>query len=453
MINKIHPFITKKNHRFNERTANAIKNIFASFGIKGISMAVSLLLVPLTISYVNPTQYGIWLTLSSIVMWFSFFDIGFAQGLRNRFAEAKATGNYTKAKAYISTTYICIGSIFTIVWILFFCVNFFVDWSVILNAPKQMAKDLSLIAIIVFTFFCIQIILKIINTILIADQQPAKSALFDMLGQVIALLIIFILTKTTSGSLLYLALALGASPILIMLVSSFWFYNHEYKIYQPSIKFFDKSIVKDILSLGVKFFVLQIASLVVYQSANIIIAQLFTFEDVAKYNIAYKYFNVPFSLFFIIIMPFWSAYTDAYTKNDQQWMMHTLKRIRLIFILFVLLSIIMLFVSSNAYRLWIGDIVKIPCAISLSLCIYTILYMWVSIHIFIINGIGKIKLQFLFSIIEMILYIPISIILGKVIGVSGVVLAMILFVSVRSLWSPIQLKKLLHNKATGIWNA
>jgi hypothetical protein len=35
--------------------------------LKCISILVSLQVVPLTIGYVNPTKYGIWLTLSSII--------------------------------------------------------------------------------------------------------------------------------------------------------------------------------------------------------------------------------------------------------------------------------------------------------------------------------------------------------------------------------------------------
>ena len=36
--------------------------------------------------------YG--LTLSSIIGWFAFFDIGFGNGLRNKFAEAIAKGDH-----------------------------------------------------------------------------------------------------------------------------------------------------------------------------------------------------------------------------------------------------------------------------------------------------------------------------------------------------------------------
>src|ERR1035437_10668458 len=78
----------------NQRSIKAKKNILVISIIKGCSIAVSLLLVPITIHYVNPTRYGIWLTLSSIVGWFSFFDVGLGNGLRNKFAEAVTNGKY-----------------------------------------------------------------------------------------------------------------------------------------------------------------------------------------------------------------------------------------------------------------------------------------------------------------------------------------------------------------------
>jgi hypothetical protein len=52
MINKIRLFVEKKLNRSNERSANAIKNIIASFGIKGVNILVSLSLVPITINYI-----------------------------------------------------------------------------------------------------------------------------------------------------------------------------------------------------------------------------------------------------------------------------------------------------------------------------------------------------------------------------------------------------------------
>ena len=77
----------------NQRSLQAKKNIIGSLLIKVLSIATGLVLVPLTIHYINPSQYGVWLTLSSMIAWISFFDIGFTHGLRNKFAEARAKGD------------------------------------------------------------------------------------------------------------------------------------------------------------------------------------------------------------------------------------------------------------------------------------------------------------------------------------------------------------------------
>lgn len=101
------------------------KNIAGSFVLKCISILISLQVVPLTINYVNPTQYGIWLTLSSIIAWLSYFDLGFAHGFRNRFTEAIAKNDIKSAKEYVSTTYAVLSIIFSFILLLVQVVNIF----------------------------------------------------------------------------------------------------------------------------------------------------------------------------------------------------------------------------------------------------------------------------------------------------------------------------------------
>lgn len=110
---KIYSYFTKGN----ERSVIIKKNIAASLVLKCVSILISLQVVPLTIDYINPTKYGIWLTLSSIIAWLSYFDLGFAHGFRNRFAEAKAKGDIRLAKEYVSTTYAVLFLLFSVVTI------------------------------------------------------------------------------------------------------------------------------------------------------------------------------------------------------------------------------------------------------------------------------------------------------------------------------------------------
>ena len=197
-------FITKGH----ERSVRAKKNIFSSLVIKGFSILTSFLLLPVTLTYVDASEYGVWLTLSSIVGWFVFFDVGLTHGLRNKFAEAKARGNDDLAQIFVSTTFAILGIIFLGIWIIFLGVNSFLDWSKILNVSNNIRPEVTTLAIIVFTYFCISFVLRIITTVMLADQKPAGSSFINLLGQVISLGIIFVLVKTTEGSIVNLGLAL-----------------------------------------------------------------------------------------------------------------------------------------------------------------------------------------------------------------------------------------------------
>ncbi|MGA2408201.1 MAG: lipopolysaccharide biosynthesis protein [Bacteroidales bacterium] len=435
-----------------ERSVKAKKNILASFMIKGLSIAISLVLVPLTINYINPSRYGIWLTLSSIVAWFSFFDIGFGNGLRNKFTEAKATGNFELARIYVSTTYAILIIVFIGVWFAFCMVNFFIDWSVILNAPPEMADELSKLALIVFSFFCLQMILITINTVIIADQKPAKSDFFNMLGQLLALCIIGILTNTTQGSLIYLGFVLGFAPIFILFISSIWFYAKQFKQFAPSIKYVRFSFAKDIMAIGIKFFFIQIAFIVIYQTNNVIITHIGTPGDVTIFNIAYKYMGIVLMSFSILISPFWSAITEAFTIQDYSWIKTIVKKLRLISYLLIIVVIFLFLVSKFAYSFWIGNSVRIPSSVTFIVGIYIILLCWVSLNTQILNGIGKISIQLITYLLGTILHIPLAIFLGKKLGIVGVIISASIFCAIITTFSIIQVNKILHKKAKGLWN-
>jgi O-antigen/teichoic acid export membrane protein len=436
----------------NERSINAKRNILIIAVLKGCGIAISLFLVPVTIHYVNPTRYGIWLTLSSIVGWFTFFDIGLGNGLRNKFAEAVASGKPELARTYVSTTYAILTIIIALVLLLFFCINPFLNWAKILNTPADMAGELRLLALIVFGFFCIQFVLQLITTIITANQQPAKASIFGFLGNLLSLAIIYVLTKTTSGNLIYLGAVFSATPVVVLISSSLWFYSHKYKQYAPSIKFVKFRFARDLMSLGIKFFVIQMAAVVLYQTSNIIIAHLFGPEQVTPYNIAYKYFSVITMAFSIIMIPLWSAYTEAWIKKDIAWIKNSVNKLMLIWILIAITVMIMLVSSNFIYRIWVGKEIKVPFSVSVVMAAYVIINGWCGIFSQFLNGVGKIKLQLYSGIFGALINIPLSIMLGKHFGIYGVLLSTVILGTVSAVWSPIQYKKLINNKATGIWN-
>jgi len=449
---KIRQFLTDFFTKGHERSIKAKKNIVAISIIKGFSIAIILILVPLTIHYINPTQYGIWLTLSSIVGWFSFFDIGLGNGLRNKFAESVSVGNIKLARIYVSTTYAVLAIIVSIALILFFFINHFLDWTSILNAPENMAKELNLLALLGFVFFCLQFVLQLINTVVTANQQPSTSSLFNLLGNLFSLIVIFILTKTTAGSLIALGIALGLAPIVVLAISSIWFYSTSYKAFAPSIRLINFKYGKELLKIGSEFFIINIGVMIIFQTDNIIIAQVLGPSEVTVFNVAYKLFFVVIMIFSILLTPFWSAFTEAYAKGDIQWIRNVFKKIKKYWSLLVVFNLLLLIASPLLFKLWLGKMVFVPLAVSIALTIYVTGFNWLTMSCYLLNGIGKIRLQLYLYLFGAIVNIPLCILLGKAFGLSGVIMANVIVIIIMAFFLTVQTKMILNNTAKGIWS-
>lgn len=436
------------------RSVKAKKNIIATFFLKGISIAISLVVVPLTINYINPSRYGIWITLSSIVGWFSFFDIGLSQGLRNKFAEAKAKGEDSLAQVYVSTTYAILAIIFSIVWIIFLIVNHFLNWSHILNVSESMRSEVSTLAVIVFTYFCLQFVLNIITILILADQQPAKSSLIGVVGQIFSLIFIIILVKTTEGSLLKLGIAFCLSPILVLIGANLYFFKGVFKKYRPSFSKIRFQYAKGLFNLGLIFFIIQVAGIIQYETANIIIAQNFGTADVTSYNIVFKYFGILNMVFAIFLTPFWSASTEAYFKNDIQWIKNGMKKYDLLYIIMTVIGFVMLIFSEKLYSLWLGE-GKVTIGFSLSLwgMLYFSLTMFAGKYVAFLNGINALRIQFWACIISPIIYIAVAIILIKYykMGVYALFIASIIANFNGYILSPLQYHMVVNKNKKGIW--
>ena len=86
------------------RSSKAKGNILFLFIFNGFNFVFNLLIVRLTLDYLGKTEYGVWLTLSSILTWFNYLDFGLGNGLRNKLAEALAKNDIKSAKIYVYIT-------------------------------------------------------------------------------------------------------------------------------------------------------------------------------------------------------------------------------------------------------------------------------------------------------------------------------------------------------------
>lgn len=450
---------------FNEghkRTLLTKKNVAASFAIKGVTILISLILVPLTISYVNSERNGIWLTLYQAIFWLNLFDIGFGNGMKNKLAEAKAMGNMELARKYISSTYAIMGIICVLIFMLFCIINPFLNWDWVfekLNISPVYNKEVFGLIWILIASFCFTFVFNLIKFVVTADQKPAIGSFLDMLGQILILIGIFILSKTVTPSLVSLGLVTGFTPVVVLIVSNIVLFNTQYKAWRPTFKSVDFQLAKSMMSLGLKFFVLTFASFMVTQTLPILIQGMTNPVEVTNFYTAFRLFSLALNVMGIIILPYWSSFTDAYTQKDFAWMQKSVSQLYKFFLYSLIFQLILLILSPLIYYVWVNywmqenhNILNISFLMSSAVCLYASATCWLNICIYPINGIGKVKLQMYSSIAEMILIIPVALWMGHNWKAVGIVLAPVIIYIPRMIWASIQLNKLINNRAIGIWN-
>lgn len=427
-------------------------NILFSGILKIISLSTSLLIIPITINYLNNEIYGIWMTITSVLFWINTFDIGLGNGMRNYLTGAISRKDFNLGRRYISTTLALLTAIALTMAIIISVPMSILDFNQFFNTKALSNEGLRNALIVAIGFTLLNFVVKNIGLIFVAMQKYAINDLLSVSGNVIALGIIYLLTKFTTGNLLYVVLAYTATHSLIFMLAAIPLFIKHPEL-RPSFKYFDKGLTRQIIGKGLSFFVIQISScLVIFGAANMFITQYCGPSAVTTYNIAYKYFNLLVIAYTIILAPMWNAYTDAYVKGDMKWIANNFNRTLKLWGISVIGGIIMLLGCQIFYHLWIGDNVSVPFTVSLSTLIYICFFNLNNCVTYLINGLNKLKVQIVTSLAFTAIYVLVVLSIGDKLGIEGVVLCMAGSYASMSIIHLYQCRLLIKNKAKGIWN-
>lgn len=406
-----------------ERTRKMNRNSAYSIVIRFAGILISLLLIPYTLDYLNPYEYGIWITLNSILTWINYFDIGLGNGLRNKLGQAIASKNLKLGKIYVSTTFALLFFIVLILCCGIIIINNYIDWNDILNTETKI-DGLNKLVNIVLICMCLSFILRTIGTIYLAYQRTWISSLLTFLGSLLSLFWIIYLKYNVEPSLMNVAIAYSFSPLIVYLLAYPITFYIQYKEIRPSLLHIRTQYIKELGGLGFKFFFLQIACLLIFATSNFLISNIFSPKEVTPYSIATRYFNVIAMVFMIIINPLWSAITDAYAKQDIKWINSNIMKMIRLWVLSSIFLLFMVIISPIVYKIWIGSSVIIPLSLSFSIAIYNIIYLWTNIFSAYCNGVGHLKGALWSMSVAAIAFIPLCYVLSDFVGIDGVAYSM-----------------------------
>ena len=423
-----------------------IKQFSSSFILKILAMVLSYISIPLFLKYLGDKDYGIWMTIFSVVSWINTFDLGIGNGLKNKLAENYSKKNFQEMKEYIITGYISLSFLALIFWIIGCFGIYFFNFSKVLNIYYYSENYLKLLFFITYSLTLINFVVKIYNELYLAVHNSYISNLCTLLFQILFILGLVILNKMNRISLLSIVFIYPGFTLILGVIFTIIFFK-KYKNIRPKLENFRKEKIKIINGLGLYFFLIQISMLVIMTTDNMIIMKYLGAEEVATYSIVSRLFQTILIIEALISVPMWPLFIDAYVKNDKKWIIKIYKKLNLLFLLAIVGTGLLIVITPLVLKIWIGRELIIPKYLTLLWGVFIINRIWGDIYCIFTNATNKIKIQMYLYMIGAFINIPLSIFFIKkfALGSSGVILATNISLLPISIVIPIQVYRIIKN--------
>lgn len=423
------------------RTNAVGKNVLFSMVFKGLSILISLLLIPLTLNFIDKYNYGIWMTISSLLVWIYYFDIGIGSGLRTKLADSIARKQGHRSVGYISSAFYVLGGAMVVIAFIYTILSFFINWNDIFNVSTKHSPELNTIMLIVILTTILTFVLKLIVAIFHALQYSGVTELLNFISNLMSFILIFIYTLCIpKGSLSLIVYTLVGAPILVYAIAVVYVFKYKFPFLQPQLSQVKREYTKELIGLSWDFFIIQMINVVLYSTTSLLLSHFFTPVAVTNYSIAYRYFSITTIAFTILMNPYWGAITNAFANKDISWIKKSIKRIIAIWLSLTILTISQYCIKNPIFQIWLGNSQVVSANMAFWVMVYVIVYNFNSIFTSIMNGIGKIKVQLYASIVEILLFFPMSIFLAKQIGDVGIIIAMSILLFLMSMILYIQFR-------------
>jgi O-antigen/teichoic acid export membrane protein len=436
-----------------ERSNNVKKNAFASLLIKIGAMILQFIQVPIVLSYLDKNTYGVYLTISSIVLWVHNFDLGLGQGLRYKLTEAISLKKVVHAKELVTTSYISLSLIMGIAMIICSFACYFINWQTLFQYYEESNLQLYFCVLIVLGSFLIRFVLDLISVVLQAHQLTAVTTSFGPIANILSIIGVVVLKCFSHNSLLLACVMLSVPLTIVLLVANIVLFRSKYRQIAPDVKFYRKDCLKDIYNLGLKFFVSSLAGLVVFNTSSLLLSHYVGPSDTAVYQTAYMYMGAITTFTAVLSSPLMAGITDAYVNREYNWLKNCYRRFTQVTVIASLGCVILLAISPIVYKIWLHGRLDIPFAVSATLCLFFIGNLWSSMFNCFVTGAGKAFLSMVIAVGKIILFLPTAIYLIKFAGIVGLVFATILINTVPNVilcW--IQSRKIVYGTLSGFWN-
>ena len=394
---------------------------------RSVALLVNAVTLPLTIRYLGPLQYGIWVTISTTVVMLAVMDLGVANTLTNMISHAYAMDDRAAAQRYYATAFWISTGISAVLALISLILWPHMNWGSLFHLhDPALTHEVSLCVAVALGFFLLSLPLNLVHRILSGYQQTQITNYFNLLSNTLALTAILVVIKL-HGSLLTLMLMYSGSLLLGSIGLNIWVNLWDRRWIIPSPQFIRRAAIGDLMSSGLGFFVLQLAGIVVFNSDNLIITHYLGAADVTPYSVTWRLASYAALLQTAVLPSLWPAYSEAYARGDFDWVRRMFWNTVRVAMSAVAIAVLILTICGKWLIRWYAGSAAVPSTLLLlTICVWTLLSAGMDLEACLLAAINRIRTQGILSVVAAVLNIFFSIYLVKKLGSLGVILGTIL---------------------------
>lgn len=454
---------TIKDYIFSKNESGTVsKNILFSMVLKGVAILLAFVTIPVYLQYFDSDNsvYGIWLTITSILSIITVFDFGMGNSMKNSLIKNIENGDSRESKTIVSTVYVLTGvvgfAIFVLGVILIFSLSDTTIQSFFFRETTIGADNLLTFRIAVSVIVLgigLQFMLKNINYVLQAHQRNAITGLFMLITN-IALLLFALLFKNIippQNRIIVLAIAYCIFLNTPLLLASLVLFFGKYRSFRPRLKYVNFKKTKAVVSIGLKFFAVQIGTLFLWSINEFIILGFFGQSSmVTTYLEYYKLFSImPVILGTVIQQPIWTALTKAEIEKNTKSISNYIKIIFVIAGVFAFINTVLTFALPFAFDIWLGsNAPQVTLLAQIAFLLYSYAHIAVLAIVIVCNSFSLFKGQIITAFFSVFAKIPLMYLIMHLSAVFGfsidwtlVIFINILFYIPTIVISPFEIRK------------
>ena len=340
-----------------DRNRKLTYNVLGTMLAKTLALAGAFLTTPIAYRYLGQEKFGVLMLVASTIAAVGFADFGVSFGLQNKIPELLTRQDWQMAlKKYNSNAFLMLWSVVVLLSLVFYLCFFGVNWQYFFHTDNYSELlEYKNAMLVLYLVFAAAIPFSLVQKVQTGFQEGHFSQLWisfgSFLGLLLLLLFVYFKLSTT-----YIVLAIYGAPTLIIVINYYQQFLFSRRLIAPSFDFrlIDLEVQKELLKVGLVFVVIQIFSILLTASDNLIIAQDLGTKNVADFNVVSRFINFAVMPIGFIAPAFLPSMNIAFANNEHLWIRSKNRRFALINLLYaIVISIVVIMFGNKLILLWI----------------------------------------------------------------------------------------------------